>query len=99
MRNFRRPASLANVSMKRMEVRRADHRDDTRLATKEAVALRFRNCTRIVTVMNRSTGGLLVRLPTALRIGEQVRITFPGGRSREGIVCWYHSEKAGIHLL
>jgi hypothetical protein len=49
--------------------------------------------------MNRSTGGLLVRLPTALRIGEQVRITFPGGRSREGIVCWYHSEKAGIRLL
>jgi hypothetical protein len=85
--------------MKRREVRRADHRDDTRLATKEAVALRFRNCTRIVTVVNRSTGGLLVKLTTALRIGEQVLITFPGGRSREGIVCWYHSEKAGIHLL
>lgn len=96
----RRYASLSGVSPKRRQLRDADHRGEMRVSSAKAmVALRFRGSTRLVPALNRSAGGLLVRLPMALRIGEQVSVLFPGGRRREAAVCWYHSEKAGIRFL
>lgn len=96
----RRYASLSGVSPRRAVIRRFDHRAETRNGgDRKTVAIEFSGVCRIVPVLNRSTTGLLIHISATLRIGEQMCITFSGGRRRQGIVCWFHSEKAGIRLL
>ena len=78
--------------------RSADHRTETRIPQRGAVALDFRGSTQLAPLLDRSPSGLQVKLSIVPRIGEVVQVTFHDGHCDEGEFVWVRGGKAGIRF-
>lgn len=98
MTSPRRCANISSISLRREVKRTADHRTEIRVPAKGAVALDFRGSTRLAPLLDRSPGGLQVKLGITPRIGETVHVTFHDGQRDEGEFVWVRGGKAGIRF-
>jgi hypothetical protein len=95
----RRPtfASIADVPLWRSRAA-DDQRASPRLvcAPGQMVALAARGGRWLVPVYNLSDGGLMIRLPAKLALGERVTVAFGRGRVLSARICWMDGMRAGL---
>lgn len=95
----RRPtfASIADLTVRRGRWCE-DERASPRLvcAPGQMVALAARGGRWLVPVYNVSEGGLMIRLPAKLLIGESVTVAFGRGRILAARICWMDGMRAGL---
>lgn len=81
---------------------RAPRPDDQRTSRRlicspgQVVAMKARGTCHVVPVYDMSDGGMMIRLPTKLSLGEAVSVAIGKGAVVEAEICWMDGERAGL---
>jgi hypothetical protein len=97
---MRRRPSFSSITT--VPVRRPSRWDEQRASLRfvcgpgHVVALEARGACHLVPVYNMSEGGMMIRLPTKLALGEAVTVAVGNGTVLAASICWMDGERAGL---
>ncbi|QHL90961.1 hypothetical protein GVO57_09185 [Sphingomonas changnyeongensis] len=92
-------SSIGTVRIARSP-RQSDHRNEVRVecGINQMVGLRCDDGHFLVPVGNVSPGGLMLRMPRQMRIGEEVAVGLGGGSVVSARICWVKGKRAGLEF-
>ncbi len=92
--------SLTAIAVKREESRLTNHRREERHRNIfDQAMLIFRRRKYEVSVVNVSSGGIMIEAAVEVRIGQNVEIQFPGCNRTKCVVRWLREDRLGLEFL
>ena len=90
-------SSIESVKLHRQS-RWAEQRSSLRFVCgpSHVAAMKARGNHHLVPVYNMSEGGMMIRLPTKLTLGETVSVALGQGVVVRASICWMDGERAGL---
>jgi hypothetical protein len=91
---------LSKIAIKRQEARVTDQRLEDRLrGIVESTTIVFRRRRQVVSVVNVSSRGAMIRSEIEPRIGEKIEVLFDGSNRTKCIVRWVREGRIGLEFL